>query len=225
MPDNTCLESSEEILKKYRWLLDQGWGNELQAINLHDQGDWEVFPFGIGRRDKAFFEVKMWKVKTRGREISEWSQPLIKEAYEPNGNVGLLLAPKKRGQVKALVQFKAEPGNLHTLQLSPTVQATLSNSDQLHGGDSPTVFTEFMMLDNTLWTGVLSEDGGRFFQKKNVGWLKWSDGEIGQLPANYCWVSLDLLFRFLVESSFHCSLINPHLRDLMLICRAVEVHG
>ncbi len=71
---------------------------------------------------------------------------------------------------EALVQFKAEPGNVHGVQVAPTCQATASNLSRVHGGSAP---TGFELADAARQVGTVladttqSEQGSRFFRKRN----------------------------------------------------------
>ena len=67
------------------------------------------------------------------------------------------------------MQAKAEPGNINTYQLSPTVQATRSNYLQLHGGKR-TLYLEFFIdhsKTEVLIDQLQSEQGARFYRKRN----------------------------------------------------------
>ena len=58
-----------------------------------------------------------------------WDQPII--IQNEKGILGILKDSVKN---KYLLQAKVEPGNKNRLQLSPTVQATKSNYQRVHGG-------------------------------------------------------------------------------------------
>ncbi|HZV80721.1 MAG TPA: NDP-hexose 2,3-dehydratase family protein, partial [Geobacteraceae bacterium] len=70
----------------------------------------------------------------------EWDQPVIDQA-----EIGILgiLAKKIGGVMHFCLQAKEEPGNINSVQLSPSVQATFSNYTRVHGGSSPAFLDYF----------------------------------------------------------------------------------
>jgi oxidase EvaA len=129
------------------------WGFEEGTQNLHHETG-------------GFFSIRGLSVRTNSGPIRSWSQPII---YQPE--VGLLgiLTKKIDGILYFLMQAKAEPGNLNTFQLSPTVQATKSNFTRLHGGKT-TAFLEYFLGDSPakiLIDQLQSEQGARFYKKRN----------------------------------------------------------
>jgi oxidase EvaA len=104
--------------------------------------------------------------RARPGELSSIEQPLI---HQPEiGILGILLRTRG-GRAEILVQAKAEPGNVDSVQLSPTVQATESNYRRLHGG-APTPYLEYFTRSGS-WTvaadTLQSEQGTRFLGKYN----------------------------------------------------------
>ena len=66
------------------------------------------------------------------------------------------------------MQAKIEPGNLNYVQLSPTIQATKSNYTQVHKGKESLYLEYFRDRTNLVLIDQLqSEQGGRFFKKRN----------------------------------------------------------
>ena len=82
------------------------------------------------------------------------------------------------GYVYFLIQFKKEPGNIVSAQLSPTLQATLSNQNRVHGGRSPRFLELFTDIEenNYLTNEPLPEQGYRYWRKFNLNSIvlqKW----------------------------------------------------
>ena len=72
-----------------------------------------------------------------------------------------------------LVNAKFEPGNYKFIQLSPTVQATFSNINKMHGG-SDVKFLNFFKSPKKnkcriIFRQWVSEEGGRLRNKRNLG--------------------------------------------------------
>lgn len=100
------------------------------------------------------------------RSNSTYCQPFI---LQPEiGILGFLLSRSQR-DVRLLVQFKTEPGNLGGAQLSPSFQCTESNYRGLHGGviaPFREIFTQ-EQPECTLLDSLQSEQGTRFINKYN----------------------------------------------------------
>lgn len=138
----------------------------------------------------GFFSIRGLKVKTNMGSVPEWSQPII---YQPE--IGLLgiLTKKINGVLYFLLQAKAEPGNVKTYQLSPTVQATRSNYTRIHGGKA-TKYLEYFMGDSqgrVLIDQLQSEQGARFFRKRNRNMIvRLRDDEDIELGPYHRWLTL-----------------------------------
>ncbi len=85
------------------------------------------------------------------------------------GLLGFVLHRDADG-TKVLVQAKSEPGNVDLVQLAPTVQATISNQERVHGG-APTPYLALFDAGRNeterVSDGVQSEQGTRFLGKFN----------------------------------------------------------
>jgi oxidase EvaA len=93
-------------------------------------------------------------------------QPIIDQP-----EIGILgfLVQRQDGCHRFLVQGKLEPGNIGGVQLSPTLQATLSNYSCVHGGKEP-AFLQWFVGNPTrrvIVDELQSEQGTRFLRKKN----------------------------------------------------------
>ena len=94
-----------------------------------------------------------------------WAQPVLDQPEL--GLLGIAITPSERG-FEALIQAKVEPGNINGIQLSPTVQATLSNQHQVHGG-GPVPYLELFYSNSgaVLVDTRQSEHGAVFWRKRN----------------------------------------------------------
>ncbi len=82
------------------------------------------------------------------------------------GILGFIVAGTTE-QRKWLLQRKSEPGNLQYEQWAPTVQATISNYQRVHGGEATPFLDEFVAPRNPVCNVLGSEQGSRFFNKFN----------------------------------------------------------
>ncbi|MFF1712006.1 NDP-hexose 2,3-dehydratase family protein [Streptomyces sp. NPDC058268] len=157
-----------------------GWGFERQGGNLtHASG--------------KFFAVEGLRIESDdGRQAH---QPII---HQPE--IGLLgiLVKTFDGVPHCLMQAKMEPGNLNTLQLSPTVQATRSNYLRVHGGSRPRYLEHFWGTGRgRAPVDVLqSEQGAWFWHKHNRNMIVQVDGDI-PVHEDHRWVPLPELLGLL----------------------------
>ncbi len=140
-----------------------------------------------------FFSIEGIRVETNWTSLTNWEQPIINQPEI--GYLGIL-AMKKKGILHFLMQAKIEPGNLNTVQISPTLQATKSNYTQAHKGKRP-LFLEYFNGEKkviTLLDQLQSEQGGRFLRKRNRNIIvEILECEELDVPENFIWVTLGQL--------------------------------
>ena len=138
---------------------------ECEAITFAESEEWECSDETLRHRSGRYFSVA--GLCAAGIDAPA-AQPII---LQPEvGILGFLFAHRD-GELQVLVQAKVEPGNVGTLQFSPTVQATLSNYQRVHGGE-PTRYLEYFLQPQALGAVVVSdslqsEQGSRFLGKYN----------------------------------------------------------
>jgi oxidase EvaA len=176
--------NEKEYFKVERIPLDrmERWSFDKETENLrHDTG--------------GFFSIQGLSVRTNRGPIQRWSQPII---FQPE--IGLLGILTKRidGILYFLMQAKAEPGNLNTFQLSPTVQATRSNFMRVHGGKVTAYLEYFLGTDpaHTLVDQLQSEQGARFYRKRNRNMIiRVPDDQTVEAGPSFKWLTLGQLLR------------------------------
>lgn len=137
-------------------------------------------------RKRSFFSIKGIQEYADGKLFKE--QPII---VQPEiGYLGII-CQEIDGVMNFLMQAKIEPGNINGVQISPTIQATKSNFTRAHGGKMPPYFEYFEKADEygILYDQIQSEQGSRFFRKRNRNMLVWVQDSIEILP-NYRWMTL-----------------------------------
>lgn len=147
-----------------------------------------------------FFRIEGLKVKAGFGLIRSWEQPIINQ---PEIGILGIITKKLDGVRYFLMQAKAEPGNINTFQLSPTVQATKSNYTQVHKGKQP-LFLEFFLQSHkarVLVDQLQSEQGARFLRKRNRNIIVETSEEI-DLPPNFYWLTLEQIKDFLTVDNF-----------------------
>jgi oxidase EvaA len=114
-----------------------------------------------------FFSIEGLKIKTNFPNVqSEWKQPIINQPEV--GILGIIMRQRNK-HVEFLMQAKVEPGNINTVQIAPTMQATWSNYTQIHNGQKPCLLGYFLnnKKSQIIIDYLESEQGARFFKKRN----------------------------------------------------------
>ncbi len=162
------------------------------VLPLTDLGQWGIDPRtgNIQHESGMFFTITGIAVRHRTHNsVLNWDQPIIDQA-----EIGILgiLAMKINGVLHFCLQAKEEPGNINSVQLSPTVQATYSNYTRVHGGNLPPFLEHFLSppRDRILFAKLQTEDGGRFLYKSNRNMIILTGDDELQLPANFIWLTL-----------------------------------
>lgn len=174
----------------------EGWSFETATGNLvHASG--------------RFFRIEGIWVETNYGEVPCWSQPIINQ---PEIGILGILARRVNGILYFLMQAKMEPGNIGTVQLAPTLQATRSNFTRVHQGGTPPYLEYFQNRPGvrTLVDVLQSEQGARFLRKRNRNMIVEVDEEVPVLD-DYCWLTLAQIRKCLREDN----LVNMDARTVI----------
>ena len=133
---------------------------KIKVVKLKDLDKWSFDNSKIYHESKKFFKVVGIKVLTNFNK-KNWDQPIIVQ-----NEVGILGIIKNTKTNKYLLQSKVEPGNINKLQLAPTVQATKSNYNRVHGGKKVSYIDYFLKSKKTI-PSLQSEQGFRYLNKFN----------------------------------------------------------
>jgi len=212
--------TGSNFTKNLKWFNDQKKGCKaiISFKHLKNLEKWKYDDKRgkIYHSSGGFFSIIGVSTKNASREVDAWDQPFVRQAKLVGGVIGLVRKKikKKPGGVVPhyLVEAKFEPGNYNLIQLSPSVQATYSNLNQVHKGIRNKVInayfkTEFRSIKKT-W---VSEDGGRLFKKRNMHWIIETNKPIINLPKNYRWMTIWEINEFINNGTF----VGPHLRSIL----------
>ena len=184
----------------------EGWQIEGATGNIHHLSG-------------KFFTITGVQARHRTRRGDlEWDQPIIDQ---PEIGILGILAKKIEGVLHFCLQAKEEPGNIHSVQLSPTVQATYSNYTRVHGGKVPQFIDYFLdpPQQAVLYAKLQTEDGGRFLFKSNRNMVvKADDNEFDYLSDGYIWLTLRQIAQLLRRDN----LVNACARSVLsalFLCR------
>ena len=176
-----------QSLKEFYLELNKEKAFEIKSVSINDLTDWKFdkknnFVHNSGR----FFSIK--KIKFNGEESGILLQNEI-------GTLGLLSCVIN-DVLYFLIQFKKEPGNIVSAQLSPTLQATLSNQNQVHGGRSPRFLELFTDIEenNYLTNEPLPEQGYRYWRKFNLNSIVLD--KYFKETDEFKWMTLGQIYKF-----------------------------
>ena len=165
-----------------KWLNIQKKENKIkvEVKKLKFLNNWNFNNQLIYHCSKKFFKIIGIEVKSN-LDGKNWDQPIIVQ-----NELGILGIIKDKITDKYLLQAKVEPGNKNKLQLSPTVQATKSNYQRVHGGKT-IPFLKFFLNKKRSFISQ-SEQGYRYLFKFNNNSLIEINKKIKVLK-NFYWFS------------------------------------
>lgn len=196
-------EKNADVTEVLSWLEEKRRTSDLKVtqIPVKEIDRWSIHEEtgDISHDSGRFFQIV--GVKTEGaadREVLSWSQPIMKQ--EECGMLGVICQIKD-GARHYLLWAKYEPGSVVRHQLSPCIQATLSNLDRVHGGKKP-MFAEYFEEGTTKSKVVFSvehvEDPGRFYLKTNKCVLvEVPESEKVEVTDDFVWLTLPQIKKLL----------------------------
>ncbi|WP_031470499.1 NDP-hexose 2,3-dehydratase family protein [Sciscionella sediminilitoris] len=184
---------------------------EVRRIPFDELSGWRFAEPGgdLGHHSGRFFTVQGLSVRTDRPPVAAWTQPIINQ---PEIGVLGILVHEFDGILHCLMQAKIEPGNINGIQLSPTVQATKSNYQQVHNG-SPVPYLEYFRdppPESVLADALQSEQGSWFYQKRNRNMVVEIGAEI-EAAEDFIWLTLGQLAELLLVPN----LVNMDARTVL----------
>ena len=196
-----CIESIKSI-KRWSENIKKDYEMKIERIHFNQLVEWK-----FEKRTKTlyhstgkFFRIEGIRVKTNFYSIKEWDQPII---VQPEIGILGIITKKFNGVRYFLMQAKIEPGNINSVQLSPTVQATRSNYTRVHLGEEPKFLEYFINKSKSkiLIDRLQSEQGARFLKKRNRNMIVEIDDDI-KVPNDFCWMTLGQIKELLKIDNF-----------------------
>ncbi len=185
--------SDPEPILDWREAQRAGIRFDATLIPLKDVLRWAPDADGNIRHDSGqFFGVEGVRVEAGNlREVRGWDQPIYTQAE--GGVLAMVAREVPDLGVQFLLQAKAEPGNIGTLQLVPSLQCTWSNMKRAHQGVNPPLTELLSASADVRWVyrAQHNEEGGRFWRKSNENVILFLDDEsvIETDLAMFCWAS------------------------------------
>lgn len=201
-------QDGQQLRNLLHWITDTRCRHrvDVNRLPLPALSDWRRIDGTLSAGKDSPFTIIGVAVEAAGREVGEWSQPMI-EVAEP-GLLALLVA-NVDGVLRLLVQLRIEPGLIDVAELAPSVQ------HQPPGLEPSLDQSELRMLavsasrSDIRFDTVLSEEGGRFFHTRNRHLIV----EVApfEAPPGYRWLTLAQI-RELLRHSYYA---NVQMRSLL----------
>lgn len=217
-PDDGALSSAEEF---HQWWSERHRNRWLEVTRVPfaevDSWSFDEKTGNLGHESGRFFTIEGLQVRV-GSDISR-SQPII---YQPEIGVLGIVVTELDGVLHCLMQAKMEPGNVNTLQLSPTVQATRSNYTQVHRGSKTRYLEYFIGPDRgeVLVDVLQSEQGGWFWRKRNRNIVVKVSGPV-PFHDDFRWIPLSVVRALMKEDN----LVNMDARTVLSCMPFTEPDG
>lgn len=208
MSNNTPLHTTEELLSWVKQKNNDLYVN-IEKISLSECSPWfyDKTSGEIRNTKGSFFQIT--GVNATYPDGKSIEQPII--IQNEIGFLGIICC-KINNVLHYLMQAKIEPGNVNTVQLSPTIQATKSNFTQQHGGKKPAFLDVFLNMDtkNVLVDQIQSEQSSRFLGKRNRNVILLSNIQFEE-TLFHKWMTLAQIKEFMR----HENLVNMDTRTVL----------
>ena len=200
------------------WINDRNKGLKvnIEKVKFSYDGFWHYDNAdGYIRNDNnSFFQLAGYQEIEDDRIVAE--QPII--IQDEIGYLGIICKMIDR-RLNFLMQAKIEPGNVNTIQISPTPQATKSNFSRKHGGKSPHYLDYFLESQrySIVVDQVQSEQSSRFYKKRNRNMIILVEEEIPVLDSHK-WMTLGQIKELMKQDN----LVNM---DTRTVISGLPLHG
>ena len=214
-------EGSESPLSSLEnWVKSQKEKNRYQKeflplSSLYGHG-WTKSEDSIGCENHPDFEVKLVRSSTDTREISSWTQPIVRD-NRPKA-YGMLFA-MRNGTLQALVQLVEEPFSWSGAEIAPTLHGVSEKT--IEGCNSE--FAKYFEPGSPgiFYSRVQSEEGGRFDHQMNRYILALTEEEVSYDKECYRWVTIFQLKQIMTRECF----INIEARSLVALSALCRVNS
>lgn len=153
-----------------------------QIVPLDQLENWKITRSEIKKVKDESFSVKQVKVKTKGREVPEWDQPIV---ISKKNQYICLISKYINNVLKFGFSLQVEPGLYNLIELGPTYLS--DNKSKLKG--------KIIIETNQ------SEEGGRFYY--NINNYKIIMVGNGFFPKNLIWLTLsEIQYLLLLDGMF-----------------------
>lgn len=186
--------------------------SRVELVDLDMLRDWHYDHDGSFVSDQGEFSVIFCDIAIDGREVTKWEQPLL--SAKAILILGLIYSIFDN-RMNFLVHSISEVGCFDKIEIGPTVQCVNKRNmqmDEVH----KVFFDKCEKQEGITFSGIFSEEGGRFYHEENRNILmKIDKDEIKELPPGYFWADYQTL-NILIQFN-NC--LNIQLRNLLSILK------
>ncbi|MEG1009658.1 MAG: NDP-hexose 2,3-dehydratase family protein, partial [Clostridia bacterium] len=204
--DESELPKAFALLNNYKMFST----THAELCSLRSLNTWLIKKDEIISKTSSNFKVIFCNLEIEGREVTNWSQPLI----EANGIALFVLFYAKFGnKYKYLVKIAEEYGTFDCAEFGPTIQEEFADIGKNDGDTIKRIYLEHMEKNIGIANNVLlSEEGGRFYHEQNRNIIIEIDKEeIEKIPKEYIWLDFKTL-NLMVQTN---NILNIQLRNLL----------
>ena len=174
----------------------------VELVGLKHVKGWITGEDEIRHTSGSFFQVNSVQVEASTREVTRWTQPMIKNTGE--GLVGFLVA-EINDTLHFLVRGIVEVGNIDVVHMAPTIQCSVYKQRFREKNKCFPYMDIFLSShENILYDQMQSEEGGRFYHCQNRHMIvKIDDYKNLELRDDYIWVSYNQVLDFVRYGYFN----------------------
>ncbi|MBR0343405.1 MAG: NDP-hexose 2,3-dehydratase family protein [Oscillospiraceae bacterium] len=205
-------DSGNKINKIYQYMnevkmLDR---SSIELADLYSLGKWRFDENGEFCSPEGDFRIVYCNIEIAGREVRKWEQPLLEAEGK---SVFGLISCIDNGVRKYLIQTKSEVGCFDKIEIGPSVQ--LGPQEKTDNIIDELFINNLRQKKGIEFSGLFSEEGGRFYQEQNRNVImKVNREDLPEpLPDGYFWADYQTL-NILIQFN-NC--LNIQLRNLLSI--------
>jgi oxidase EvaA len=173
-----------------------------ERIPLAQVDGWHRSPTAISHVDGRYFTIIGVRVEAESREVASWTQPLL----APCGvGISAFLVRSLGGVLHVLVHARTEAGNMHGVELAPTVECIPDNYRGLPADHRPRYldYVDGVPADRVRFDTLLAEEGGRFYHAEGRYMIiEVEDDFPVSVPEDYRWLTVDQITQLLRHSHY-----------------------
>lgn len=200
---DSSINSTEFILN---WLTQKKLECDIasESIALKDLTGWKVNMNEILHVENKYFKVIGVNVSIENREVTSWSQPMIKPCEKGLIGLGYCLIDSVP---HFLVRAKFEIGSFDKIEFAPSIQTSFSN---LSSADNWVL--EQFSAGRKVFSVFQSEEGGRFYHEENLNELyEIPYVELHSYSSDFQWMTYKQIHQMMSFSG----IVNIQLRTIL----------
>lgn len=208
-----CSSDSIKLNRIYQFLNDYKMLNKkkISITDLHSLKEWKCVDNMEYVAPECEFKVIYCDIAIEGREVRRWQQPLFAACGE---SIFGLIYRIKDNKIEFLVQSVSEVGCFDGIEIGPSVQIGPNEVKNPIKEVDRFFLQRFKAEQGVKFSGLFSEEGGRFYHEQNRNVLmQVEEDDLNNPPSGYFWVDFHTL-NIMIQFN-NC--LNIQLRNLLSI--------